>query len=153
MDQNQKPWNRWTCIHLPWLCSAGCVALERLWGDTPHPRAKEKPQQDIRHWSSSCMVPEQFWGDTPCPRSEKPQQDGRRGKFALRIKPHSLQRCSEGSGNLMCTRTQRPHRDWDWTVSECLLWRSGSAVDCCRGRGSGCSRPGYGISPLEGGRH
>ena len=24
----------------------------------------------------------------------------------------------------------------------------GSAVDCCRGRGSGCSRPGYGISPL-----
>ena len=21
-------------------------------------------------------------------------------------------------------------------------------MDCCRGRGSGCSRPGYGISPL-----
>ena len=55
--------------------------------------------------------------------------------------------------NLVCTRTQRPHRDWDRTVSEHLLWRYGSAVDCCRGRGSGCSRPGYGISPLGGGCH
>ena len=24
-------------------------------------------------------------------------------------------------------------------------------MDCCRGRGSGCSRPEYGISPLGGG--
>ena len=29
----------------------------------------------------------------------------------------------------------------------------GSAVDCCRGRGSGCSRLGYGISPLGRGHH
>ena len=36
---------------------------------------------------------------------------------------------------------------------ECLLWRYGSAVACCKGRGCGCSRPGYGISPLGGGRH
>ena len=36
---------------------------------------------------------------------------------------------------------------------ECLLWRSRSAVDCPTGRGSGCSIPEYGISPLEGGRH
>ena len=28
--------------------------------------------------------------------------------------------------------------------------RYGSAVDCCRGRGSACSRPGYGISLLGG---
>ena len=32
---------------------------------------------------------------------------------------------------------------------EHLLWRYRSAVDCRRGRGSGYSRPGYGISPLE----
>ena len=37
------------------------------------------------------------------------------------------------------------------TVSECLLWRCGSAVACYRG--SGCSRPGYGTSPLGGGLH
>ena len=44
------------------------MALERLWGDTSHPRAKEKPQQD-----------------------------GRRGKITFRIKPCSHQRRSEGS--------------------------------------------------------
>ena len=35
----------------------------------------------------------------------------------------------------------------------CLLRRYRSAVHCCGGRGSGCSRPGYGISPLGGGHH
>ena len=37
----------------------------------------------------------------------------------------------------------------------CLSVSCGStrAVACFRDRGSGCSRPGYGISPLGGGRH
>ena len=35
-------------------------------------------------------------------------------------------------------------------VFECLLWRYGLAVACCRGKGSGCYRPGYGKSPLGG---
>ena len=48
--------------------------------------------------SSSCAVLEWFWGDTPRPRAkEKPQQDGRRGKIMFRIKPHTCQRCLEGS--------------------------------------------------------
>ena len=34
-----------------------------------------------------------------------------------------------------------------------LLWRPGSAVACCRGRGSGCSWLGCGISLLGGGCH
>ena len=34
------------------------------------------------------------------------------------------------------------------TEFEHLLWRYGSAVDCRRDRGSGCSRLGYGINPL-----
>ena len=55
--------------------------------------------------------------------------------------------------NLVHTRTQRPHRDWARTVFECLLQMYRSAVACHRGRGSGCSRPGYGISPLGGGHH
>ena len=38
-------------------------------------------------------------------------------------------------------------------VFECLLRRYGSAVHCHRGRGSGCSRPGCGISPLGGVLH
>ena len=37
-------------------------------------------------------------GDTPCPRAkEKPQQDGRSWEITFRIKPHTRQRCSEGS--------------------------------------------------------
>ena len=45
------------------------------------------------------------------------------------------------------------HRDWARIVFECLLWNYGSAVACLGGRGSGCSRPGYGISLLGGGCH
>ena len=44
---------------------------------------------------------------------------------------------------------QRTHRDWSRTVVECLLWRYRPAVDCCRDRDSGYSRPAYDISPLE----
>ena len=54
---------------------------------------------------------------------------------------------------LMHTRTQRPHRDWDRIVFESLRREYGSAVDCCRGRGPGCSRPDYGISSFAGGHH
>ena len=53
--------------------------------------------------------------------------------------------------NLVCTRTQKPHKDWARTVFECLQWMYGSPVDCCRS--SGCSIPGYGISLLGGGHH
>ena len=42
---------------------------------------------------------------------------------------------------------------WGIPVFGCLLRRYGSAVDCCGGRSSGYSRPGYGISPLGGGHH
>ena len=39
-----------------------------------------------------------FWGDTPCPRAkEKPQQDGRRGETMFRIKAHTCQRHSKSS--------------------------------------------------------
>ena len=114
----------------------------------------EKPQQDDRHWSGGCMVLEGLWGDTPRPRAkEKTQQHGRRGEITFRIKPHTCQRHSEGSNNLVHARTQGTRRDWGRTVFECLLWWYGLAVDCCRGRDSGCSRLGYGLSPLGGGHH
>ena len=53
--------------------------------------------------------------------------------------------------NLVCTRIQGSHRDWARTVFGCLPWSYRSAVACCRGRSSGCLRPGYGISPVGGG--
>ena len=41
---------------------------------------------------------------SPCPRAkEKPQQDGRRGKITFRIKPHTHQRCLEGTNKTLCT--------------------------------------------------
>ena len=41
--------------------------------------------------------------DTPHPRAkEKPQQDTRRGEIAFIIKPHTRQRCSEGSNKTLC---------------------------------------------------
>jgi len=39
--------------------------------------------------------------DTPHPRAkEKPQQASRRGKIAFRIKPHTCQRCPEDSNKI-----------------------------------------------------
>ena len=46
--------------------------------------------------TKECWIPPKK--DTPCSRAkEKPQQDCRRGKIAVRIKPHTRQRRSEGS--------------------------------------------------------
>ena len=74
-------------------------------------------------------------------------------KSCLESNPIPARGSRRAQKNLVHTTTQSPHRDWARTVFECLLWRYGSAVDCYRGRGSGCSRPGYGTSPLGGGHH
>ena len=74
-------------------------------------------------------------------------------KSQLESNPIPTRDAQRAQINLGHTRTQRTHRDWDRIVSEYLPQRYRSAVDCCRGRASGCSRPGYGISLLGGGRH
>ena len=68
------------------------------------------------------------------------------------FKPNSIpaRDTQRAQTNLVCTRTQGPHRDRDITVFERLQRRYRSAVVYHRDRGSGC---GYGISPLGGGRH
>ena len=53
-----------------------------------------------------CWIPPKK--DIPHPRAkEKPQQDSRRGKITFRIKPHTRQRCSEGSNKTLCTPGSR----------------------------------------------
>ena len=74
------------------------------------------------------------------------------GKIAFRIKPHTSQRCSQDL-NSPCAHQdpETPQR-----LRQNCIWASpvyGSTVDCHRERGSGCSRPGYGISSLGGGHH
>ena len=64
--------------------------------------------------------------DTPCPNTKvKPQQDGRRGEIAFKIKTYTGQRGSEGSNKPVHTRTRRSHRDRARAVSERLLRRYG----------------------------
>ena len=74
-------------------------------------------------------------------------------KLHLESNPIPAKDAWRNQTNLMCTRTQGPHRDWARTTFECLLWRYETAVACCRIGGSGCSRAGYCISPLGGGSH
>ena len=86
--------------------------------------------------SGGCGGLEWLEGDTPCPRAkEKPQQDGRRGEIAFRIKLHTRQRRSEGS-NKPCTNQdpetpQRLRQNCVWVspgevrVSSGLLWGQG----------------------------
>ena len=71
----------------------------------------------------------------------------------FRIKPHTHQRCSEGSKKPCAHQDPETPQRLSQNCVECLLWRDESAVACCRHRGSGCSRPGYGISPHGGGCH
>ena len=42
---------------------------------------------------------------------EKPQQDSRRGKIMFRINPILSRDAKRAQTYLVCTRTQRPHRD------------------------------------------
>ena len=91
----------------------------------------------FRIWNSSTGIPSPplalFKG------KEKPQQDGRRAEIAFRIKPYTRQTL-RGLKHTLCAPGPREPRDWDRTVFGCLLRRPGSAVDCCRGRSSGCGR-------------
>ena len=58
----------------------------------------------------------------PHPRAkEKPQQDSMRDTIMFAIKPHTFQRHLEGPNKPVWTRTQRPHRDWARTVFKHLL--------------------------------
>ena len=97
--------------------------------------------------------------DTPRPRAkEKPLQDGRRDKIMFRIKPHTRQRCSEGSNKTLAVPGPR-----DPTETEPDLPLS---VISCRGTGQQWPATGTGsldaadlghitcgISPLGGGHH
>ena len=65
-----------------------------------------------------------------------------------------LTRTSSGNTqtHFVCSRAQRP-TETETELFQHLLWRKRSAADYRRDKGSGCSRPGYGMSPLGGGHH
>ena len=74
--------------------------------------------------TGECWIPPKK--DTPHPRAkEKPQKDGTRGEISFRIKPHTCQRHSEGS-NIPCAHqdSETPYRLRQNCV-ECLLRGTG----------------------------
>ena len=85
----------------------------------------------VLHWSGSCKVLGWFLGDTPCPSvKEKSSKMVRGVNSHLDSNPIPANDAQGAQTNLVHTRTQGPHRDWDRTVFEHLLWRYRSAVDC-----------------------
>ena len=94
--------------------------------------------------------------DTPHSRAkEKPQQDSKRGKITFRTK-HTRQRCLESSNKTLSTPGPRDPTETEPDLCFSLLQRYVSAVASHRGRGSGCSYLSHktcDISPLAGGHH
>ena len=74
-------WSRRMCIHL----------LQEL--QNYNSLLTNHPQENVGSHQKHTQPPR---------TKEKPQQDGRRGKIAFRIKPHSHQRRSEGSNKTFC---------------------------------------------------
>ena len=120
---------------VPLLCATGAGAAQLEWwlhgagATVQYPMSKGKGK-----------APERWWGVCVC-------------EIEFRIKPHTRQRCSEGS-NIPCAHQepetpQRLRQHCVWLPPEEVRVSSG----LLQGRGSGCSRPGYGISPLGGGCH
>ena len=107
----------------------------------------------------SCLL-ELTWAISRCSHAQQWHQGQRSPRKVvgganshLESNPIPTRDAQRAQTNLIHPRTQEPQRDWDRTAFGHLLWRYRSAVDCHRDRGSGCSRLGYGISHLGGGRH
>ena len=83
--------------------------------------------------TGECWIPPRK--DTPCPRAkEKPQKDCRWGKNHIRIKPHTHQRCSEGS-NRPCAL--RPRDPTETEPKPCLSVSCGGTTKQWTAAGSG----------------
>ena len=136
---NGKWWSRRTCTHfLPWELQNYTSLVNNHRRIMLDPTKKKKKK--IPHVQEQRRIPRKTVGGV---------------KLCLESNIIPTRDIQRAQTKLVCTRTQRPHRDWAITVFGCFLWRYRSAVACCRGKGraSGCSRPGYGISPLGGGCH
>ena len=77
-------------------------------------------------WSSNRMGLEQLWGATPRSRAKEKHSRTVGGvKLYLESNPVPARDAQSVQTNLVCTRMQRPLRDWDRTVFGCLLRRYG----------------------------
>ena len=125
------------------MCSSSPVRTPKVQLATEEPLTEEcriPPKKDIPHPSAK----------------EKHHQDCTREEIAFRIKPHTRQRCLEGSNKVLCTPGPRYPTETEPDHCLSLLQRHGPAVVCHRGRGFGCSYLGHtacGICHLGEGHH
>ena len=129
------------------LCWSGRDRVPCIQGQR-NPSKTEGARMVAAWCSSSCEKIPQIQGQRRCPSKRVGGANSH-----LESNPIPARDAQRAQTNLLHTRTQGPYRDWDKTMFECLLWGNGLVVVCHRDRGSGCSRLGYGISPLGGGRH
>ena len=133
--------------------ATGVAAVRRCGSceEMPHFQGQRNPRKTV----DAEVVAVQCWSNfeevshNPGQR-KSPSKMVEGAKWHLKSNPTPTRDAQRAQTNLVCTSTQRPHRGRDRAVSECLLRRCGSAVVRCRGRGSGGSRLGCGISPLGG---
>ena len=86
------------------MCSSSLVKIPNLQLIAKQPRIGECWNPPIK--------------DTPHPRAkEKPQKDGSRGEIIFRIKLHTCQRCSEDSNKTLCTPKDPTDIEPDLTLS------------------------------------
>ena len=138
-----------------WTVPVEKAAAAWCWRDCeeiPHVQRQRSPSKKVgtgvaaaHHWRGFEEIPH-VQG-----KRRSPSKTVGGAKLHLESNPIPARDAQRAQTNPVNTRTQEPHRDCNRTVLEHLLWRYGSAVDCRRGRGSGCSRLGCGISPLGGG--
>ena len=103
------------------------------------------PKKDTPHWRAK----------------EKPQQDGRRGAILFKIKSHTHQRCLEGANKTSCAPESRKslHKRLSETSFECLNVSCGGRGQQWPATGTGVLAAAdlggaeCGISPLRGGCH
>ena len=106
--------------------------------------------------TGDCWIPPKK--DTPHQRAnEKPQQDGWRGKIMFRIKPHSHQRCSEGSSKTLCVSGPRDPTESEPDLPLSVFCRCTGQQQPARGTGALAAADlggeACGISPLGGGHY
>ena len=104
--------------------------------------------------TGECWLPPKK--DTPHPRAkEKPQKEGRRGEIALRIKPHTHQGCSEGSNKTLCIPGDPTETEPDLCLSVSYggMGQQWPAVGTGALAAADLGGTVCGVSPLGGGHH
>ena len=89
-----------------------------IWSSSPGrtPKLQLAAEQLL---TAECWIPPKK--DSPHPRAkEKPQQNCRRDKITFRIKPHTHQKHSEGSNKTLCTVGEPTETEPDLTLSVCM---------------------------------